>query len=206
VGVFKGMVYLGDYNHTQVFFPDHSPGDFDVTIVARVAGRAEDRLAMVRDAVKSVDPQVAVFDVKTMQERLEDALVRPKFYSSAALFFAGFALLLAIIGIYGVVSYAITQSTHEMGVRLALGTTPGQLRTTMLRRGLTTVAWGAIPGVAGAVLGGRFIESLFDGAKPIGLGMCAAAAVLIAGTAAAANWIATRRLTRLDIMDVLRTE
>ncbi len=206
VGVFKGMVYLGDYNHTQVFFPDHSPGGFTVTIVARVAGRAEDRLAMVRDAVKSVDPQVAVFDVKTMQERLEDALVRPKFYSTAALFFAGFALLLAIIGIYGVVSYAVTQRSHEMGVRLALGTTPGRLRTTMLRQGLTTVAWGAIPGVAGARLGGQFIESLFDGAKPSGMGMCVAAAVLIAATAAAANWIATRRVSRLDIMDVLRTE
>jgi predicted permease len=206
VGVFKAMVYLGDYNHTQVLVPDRTPGDFAVTIVARVDGRAENRLAMVRDTVKSVDPQVPVFDVETMDERLDEALVRPKFYSTAGLFFAGFALLLAIIGIYGVVSYAITQRSHELGVRLALGTTPGRLRAVLLRQGLTTVAYGAIPGVLGAMFGGRFIESLIDGAKPIGIDACIGAALLIAATAAAAIWSATRRIRRLDINEVLRAE
>jgi len=205
-GVFKGMVYLGDYNHTQVLVPDRSPGDFTVTIVARVEGRPEARLTMVRDAIKSVDPQVPVFDVKTMDTRLDEALVRPKFYSTAAIFFAGFALLLAIIGIYGVVSYAVAQRSHEMGVRLALGTTPGRLRGALLRQALTTVAYGAVPGILGALAGGRFIEALIDNAKPIGITACISAALLIGATAAVAVWSATRRVARLDIMEVLRTE
>ncbi len=206
VGVFKGMVYLGDYNHSQVLIPDRSPGDFTVTIVARVEGRPEDHLAIIRDTVKAVDPQVPVFDLKTLDARLDEALVRPKFYSTAAFFFAGFALLLAIIGIYGVVSYSVAQRSHEMGVKLALGTTPGRLRAAMLRQALITVAWGAIPGVLGAMLSGRFIESLIDGAKPISIPECVSAALLIGATAAAAVWSATRRVARLDIMEVLRTE
>ncbi len=205
-GVFKGRVYLGDYNHTQVLVPDRTPGDFAVSIVARVDGRPENRLAMVRDAIKSVDPQVPVFDVKTMDERLGEALVRPKFYSTAAFFFAGFALLLAIIGIYGVISYSVAQRSHELGVRLALGTTPGQLRAAVLREALITVGCGAIAGVLGAMLGGRVIETLIDNAKPIGMGACIGAALMIGVTAAAATWIATRRVARLDIMEVLRTE
>jgi predicted permease len=206
VGVFKGMVYLGDYNHTQVLVPDRSPGDFTVTIVARVEGRPEARLAMVRDAIKSVDPQVPVFDVKTMDTRLGEALVRPKFYATAGIFFAGFALLLAIIGIYGVVSYSVAQRSHEMGVKLALGTTPGRLRAAMLQQALMTVTWGAIPGIIGALAGGQFIESLIDGARPIGITACLSAALLIGATAAAAVWSATRRVSHLDIMDVLRSE
>jgi predicted permease len=205
-GVFKGMVYLGDYNHAQVLVPDRSPGDFTVTVVARVDGRPEARLAMVRDAIKSVDPQVPVFDVKTLDTRLDEALVRPKFYSTAALFFAGFALLLAVIGIYGVVSYSVAQRSHEMGVRLALGTTPGRLRGSLLRQALTTVACGAVPGILGALAGGKFIEALIDNAKPIGITACISAALLIGATAAAAVWSATRRVARLDIMEVLRTE
>ena len=93
----------------------------------------------------------------------------PKFYRTAVWIFAGFALLLAVIGIYGIVSYAVVQRTQEMGVRMALGTTPVRLRGMLLRQGLLMVMAGAIPGIAGARLTGRFLESLMDGAKPIGL-------------------------------------
>jgi ABC-type antimicrobial peptide transport system permease subunit len=114
--------------------------------------------------------------------------------------------LLAIIGIYGVVSYAVAQRSHEMGVRLALGATPGRLRAAMLQQALTTVAWGAIPGIIGALLGGRVIQSLVDNAQPIGITACVGGALLIGATAAAAIWGATRRVARLDVMEVLRAE
>jgi ABC-type antimicrobial peptide transport system permease subunit len=200
------MVYLGDYNHTQVMVPDRQPGAFAVTIVARVDGGGEDRIAAIRETVKSVDPKVAVFDVKTMDQRLEEALMRPRFYSVAGFFFAGFALLLAVLGIYGVVSYAVAQRRHEMGVRLALGTTSGRLRLAMLSEALATVGVGAVPGALGALLGGRFLTVLVDGAKPIGPAASVAAAALIAVSAAVAVWSATRRIVHLDVMDVLRVE
>jgi putative ABC transport system permease protein len=193
-------------NFNQIFIPSHSPGGFFSTFVARVNGRAEDRLAMIRDAVQSVDPQVPVFGVKTMEQRLADTLARPRFYRTAVLCFAAFALLLAVIGIYGIVSYAVARRTHEMGVRMALGTTPARLRVGLLRQGLITIAAGAIPGIAGAVLSGRLLESLVDGAKAVNATTYAASVLFIAWIATMGIWVATRPIARLDVVEILRTE
>ena len=203
----KGMDYMTDgANAPQIFVPAQSPGGFFSTFVARVNGRAEDRLAMIRDAIQSVDPQVPVFGVKTMEQRLADALARPQFYRTAVLCFAAFALLLAVIGIYGIVSYTVAQRTHEMGVRMALGTTPARLRVSLLRQGLVTIAAGAIPGIAGALLSGRLLESLVDGAKSVNATTYAASVFFIALIAAAGIWVATRPIARLDIVEILRTD
>lgn len=207
IGVVKGMDYMTEgANSYQLFVPSHSPGGFFSTFVARVNGRAEERLAMIRDAVQSVDREVPVFGVKTMEQRLADALARPQFYRTAVLCFAAFALLLAVIGIYGTVSYAVAQRTHEMGVRMALGTTPARLRVRLLRQGLLTIAAGAIPGVAGAILSGRLLESLVDGAKSVNAMAFGASVICIAVIAAAGIWAATRPISRLDIVEILRTD
>jgi predicted permease len=207
IGVVKGMDYMTDgANSYQIFVPAHSPGGFFSTFVARVNGRAEDRLAMIRDAIQSVDPQVPVFGVKTMEQRLNDALARPQFYKTAILCFAAFALLLAVIGIYGIVSFTVSRRTHEMGVRMALGTTPAQLRIGLLRQGLITIAAGAIPGIAGAVLSGRMLESLVDGAKSVNVTAYAASVLAIVLIASIGIWAATRPIARLDIVEILRTE
>jgi len=115
-------------------------------------------------------------------------------------------LLLAVIGIYGVVSYAVARRTHEMGVRLALGATPVGLRGTLLRQGLLTVAAGALVGIAGAVLTGRFLESLIAGAKSIDFPTFILATLFIILIASASIWAATRRIARLDILEILRIE
>jgi putative ABC transport system permease protein len=209
VGVVKGMEYETDpttANGNEVFIPSTNPGSFFSTFVVRVDGRAEDHLAEVRDVIQSVDPQVPVFGAKTMKQRLDDAFAGPKFYRTAVSFFGGFALLLAVIGIYGIVSYAVIQRTQEMGVRLALGTTPGRLRGMLLWQGLLMVAAGAIPGIAGAQLSGHFLESLITGAKPIGLGMSSALILLLGLVASTSVWSASRRIARLDITAILRSE
>ena len=133
-------------NGNEVFIPSETPGSFFSTFVARVDGRADDHLVATRDAIRSIDPQVPVFSVKTMEQRLNETFAAPEFYRTAVWAFAGFALLLAVIGIYGIVSYAVVQRTQEMGVRLSLGTTPARLRGMVLRQGLLIVAAGAIPG------------------------------------------------------------
>jgi putative ABC transport system permease protein len=209
IGVVTRMDYMlpeEAENTRQIFVPDHTPGRFSSTFVARVNGPAEGRLALVRDAIRSVDPHVPVFGVKTMEQRMADAIARPKFYITAAVFFAGFALLLAVLGIYGAVSYAVTQRTREMGVRLALGTTPGRLRSSLLWQGLFTVIAGTIPGIAGAMATGRFLESLINGAKSVDLTTSLASVLFITLIASTSIWAATRRIAGLDIMEVLRSE
>jgi len=209
VGVVMGMEYETDpttAHGNEVFVPSTNPGSFLSTFVVRVDGRAEDRLAEVRDVIQSVDPQVPVFSAKTMAQRLDDVFAGPKFYRTAVSFFGGFALLLAVIGIYGIVSYAVLQRTQEMGIRLALGTTPVRLRGMLLRQGLLMILASAIPGLAGAQLSGRFLETLIDGAKPIGMGTSAGLILLLALVASASIWSASHRIARFDITAILRAE
>jgi putative ABC transport system permease protein len=208
VGVVRGMEYETDPSASgnQVFIPSTNPGGFFSTFVVRVDGRAENYLAKVRDAIQSVDPDVPVFGVKTMQQRLDEFFAVPRFYRTAVWSFTGFALLLVVIGLYGIVSYAVVQRTQEMGVRLALGTTPLRLRGMLLRQALLIVAGGAISGLAGAQLSGRFLETLIDGAKPIGLGTSAGLLLLLALVTSTSIWFATRRITRFDISAILRSE
>jgi predicted permease len=207
IGVVKGMDYMTEgANAPQIFVPAQSPGGFFSTFVARVTGRTEDRLAMVRDAIQSVDRAVPVFGVRTMEQRLEEALARPEFYKTAMICFAAFALLLAVIGVYGIVAYTVAQRTHEMGVRMALGTTPARLRVSLMRQGLIPIAAGAIPGTAGALLSRPLLDNLVDGAKSVNATAYAAPVILIALIAAVAIWVATRPIDRLDIAEILRTE
>jgi putative ABC transport system permease protein len=208
IGVVEGMSYLADSSaaQNQIFIPAHSPGDFYSTFIARVDGRAEDHLAAIRDAIRSVDPQVPVFGVKTMQQRLDDALARPQFYRTAVACFAGFALILALAGIYGIVAVTVAQRRQEMGVRMALGTTAARLRLRFLLRNLLTIVAGAIPGVASAVLAGRYLENLIAGAKSVDAITYAITVVFIAAAAAAGIWSATRPLANLDVMEILRTD
>jgi predicted permease len=209
VGVVRRMEYETDpttAGGNQVFVPSANPGSFFSTFVARVDGRAEDHLAAIRDTIRSVDPQVPVFGVKTMEQRLDEVFVRPRFYRTAVWFFTGFALLLAVIGIYGTASYAVVQRTQEMGVRMALGTTPSRLRAMLLQRGLLMVVAGAIPGVAGAKLTGSFLKTLIDGAKSVDMITSGGLVLFLALVASTSIWSATRRIASLDIVTILRSE
>lgn len=209
VGVVNGMEYETDptlAHGNEVFVPSTNPGSFFSTFVVQVDGRAEDRLAEVRDVIQSIDPQVPVFAAKTMEQRFDDVFATPEFYRSAASLFAGFALLLAVLGIYGIVSYSVLQRTQEFGVRLALGTTPVKLRGVLLRQGLVMVFASALPGIVGAQLLGRFFQTLIDGARPIGLGMSAGLVFLLALIAAMSIWSASSRIAGFDIVRILRSE
>jgi len=209
IGVVKGMDYETDPTlaiGNQVFVPSGTPGSFFSTFVARVDGQAEDHLAEIRSVIQSVDPQVPAFGAKTMAQRLDAVFAGPRFYRTAVWFFAGFALLLAVIGIYGIVSYAVVQRTHEMGVRLALGTTPVRLQRVIVRQGLLIVMAGAIPGIAGAQFTGRLLHSLIEGAKPIGMGISAALVLFMCLVAAVSIWSASRRIAKFDIIAILRSE
>jgi putative ABC transport system permease protein len=207
VGVVQSALFLGpgEPARPQIFFPaKQSPPGF-ATFVARVDGAVPPYLVVCRDAVQQVDRQVPVYDVKTLDQRLRDTLSRPRFYATAVLFFGGFALLLAVVGIYGVTTYAISQRTHEIGVRIAVGASPTGLRGMLLWQSLLPLACGVLLGIAGAAVSGQYLEHLIAGADSTGPWTCAVAATL-ATVAAAAVWTATGRVMRLDPMAALRAE
>lgn len=200
------LVNFGDLDPPETFIPGHAPGAFDSTFVLRTQGRPEDYAASVRQAIQSEDSGVPVFSVKSMRQRVEESFARPRFYRNALVFFSSFGLLLAVLGIYAVVSYAATQRTHEMGVRLAMGTTSGRLRTVLLRQGLVSVIIGAVGGLLGAVLIARLLESLVEGASTLGIASYLFAVPSVCTVAAISIWMATRRIKRLDISEILRAE
>ena len=141
-----------------------------------------------------------------MQQRLDRAFAHPKFYRTALVFFAGFALLLALVGIYAVVSYSVAQRTHEMGIRLSLGTTPLRLRTKFVRHGLATVLFGTLGGIAVAASTGKLLGSLLEGAGTFDVATYVLVTISICAVAAASIWFATRRIAKMDVMAILRAE
>jgi ABC-type antimicrobial peptide transport system permease subunit len=141
-----------------------------------------------------------------MEQRRDEVFAQPKFYRTAAYTFAGFTLLLAVIGIYGIVAYAVVERTQEMGVRMALGTTPLRLRVMLLSQGLMMVMGGAILGIAGAQLTGRFLQALIEGAGSVDLITSAGLVLFLGAVASASIWSATRRIARFDIVTILRSE
>ncbi len=213
IGVVRNLDFMGQYisdvfdvDPPETFIPAHNPGGFDSTFVVKVEGRPEDHVAAIRAAVQSVDRGVPVYAVETMRQRMNRAFARPKFYRTALVFFASFALLLALVGIYAVVSYAVTQRTHEMGVRLALGTTPARLRTRFVRHGLATVFVGTLGGIACAASAGKLLSSLIPGAKAFDIATYVLVTISICLIAAASIWVATRRVAQMDVVEILRAE
>jgi putative ABC transport system permease protein len=171
-----------------------------------VDGRAEDHLAAIRETIRSVDPYVPLFGVKTMEQRLDDFFIRQRAYRTAVWMFAGFAVLLALIGIYGIVSHSVAERTREMGLRMALGATPARVRGMLLAQGLTVIASGAVLGVVGASAVGSSLGSLIPETRPVGLATSMALAISLSVAAAFTIWSATRRIPEFDIVRMLRAE
>ncbi len=184
---------------------DQYPQNF-ATFVARVRGDPESYLAICRDAVQSIDRGVPVFDVKTLDQRLADTLARPRFYTTAIAFLTGFALLAAAIGAYGAASHTVAQRTREIGVRIAVGGPPGRVRGMVFRQSMVPVLIGAIVGLLCAAMLGRYLKHLMASVEPVGIWMCAGAAIAVGAANAASVWIATSRVVRTDPTTALRVE
>jgi putative ABC transport system permease protein len=178
----------------------------NLTFVARVRGKTESYIPICRDVLRAVDNRVPVFNATTLDQRLSEALSRPRFYTTAIVFFGVFALLLAVAGIYGVANYLVGQRTHEIGVRLAVGAPPQRLRGMLLRQSVAPVLAGMLVGVAAAIALGNLLQSLFSSTEPIGAAACAAGGGILFVTAVLAIRAATKRVLRLDPMTVLRAE
>jgi putative ABC transport system permease protein len=175
-------------------------------LVVRTSGDPLRVVPFLRRAVMDVDRDVPLDNVMTMEARLSASVAAPRFYALLLGLFALMALLLAAIGIYGVLSYNVSQRHREIGVRMALGAAGGDILSLVLGQGLTLAVVGVAIGVAGAFATTRFLRTLLFGITLTDPVTYAGITVLLTGVALLACWIPARRAIRVDPMTALRYE
>jgi putative ABC transport system permease protein len=162
--------------------------------------------APLRQAIASIDRDVPVSGVTTLSAMVSDSIGQPRFFALLAAGFAGLALVLAAIGIYGVMAYAVAQRTAEIGVRIALGAKPSEVFRLILRDGMKVTGTGVLLGIGGSMLVGRGLSTLLFGVAPWDPATLAGTALMLLGVAALACCVPARRATRVDPLRALRAE
>lgn len=189
-----------------VYFPLRYRFDFNVFVVARAALPETTLGATLVSIVRQLDPELPLSDLRAMDRRITDSLVTRRSPALLASFFALVALLLAAVGTYGVVSYAVAQRRREIGVRLALGAEPRQIRDQFLALSLRLVVTGLGLGLVGAWCAGRALQTLLFGVPALHLATFATSAAILAVTSILACWLPARRAAKVEPMVALRAE
>lgn len=156
--------------------------------------------------MQSVDPDQLVFHVHTMEDRVAKSLTARTISLELLAGFAALALLLAALGLYGVISYSVAQRTQEIGIRMALGAGRGAVLGMILKQGLRLALAGVGIGLTGGLLLSRTMGSLLYGVKGDDPLTCAALSIVLLSVAALSAWLPARRATRVDPMVALRGE
>ena len=186
-------------SYLQFSFPD-------TMIIVKSRGPATALVPALRRAVADVDPSLPIYDVLTLDDRISGALSRPRFNAALVSGFAGTALILAALGVYGMLSYSVTSRLREIGVRLALGAAPAGIVRFVLAEGLRLAVLGIGIGLLSALAAGRLTRSLVVEVSPTEPRMLAAVAILMLAVAGVAGFIPARRASGVDPMVVLREE
>jgi len=175
-------------------------------VFLRAAGNPTALIPAVEREVHALDKNVPVYDIKTMNERIRDSTARARFSAILLAVFAGIAMALAAVGIYGVMSYLVTQRTREIGIRIALGARSGEVLALVVRRGTALALAGIALGTAGALAATRVLSTLLYEVKPGDPATYITMAVLLAIVALAASYIPARRASIVDPSTALRAE
>ena len=197
---------LGEAPQPAAYFPIRQMPPDDAFIVMQAKSNPMALVGMVRDAVKTVDTNEPISSLATMNQLISHSVSGPRTRSVALTTFGGLALLLAIVGIYGIMSYAVTERTHEIGVRMALGAQHSNVLWMVIREGMLLAAVGIAIGVGGALALTRFLRSLLFEIKPTDAVTFAGVAILLAAVSLAACYIPARRAMKVDPMVALRYE
>ena len=160
----------------------------------------------VRGLVRQMDPAATVDNVATMDQIVSNAMLRPRLYAVLLGLFAALAMVLAAIGIYGVLSYLVAHRAREIGIRMALGSPRARVVALVVRQTAMLTIVGIALGLAGAGLLSRYLEGLLFGVTPLDLTTFVAVVVMFAGVAVLASYVPARRATRVDPLVALRAE
>ena len=164
------------------------------------------QLPALRGALRDLDSQIAIDNPRELTEVVQDSSSQQRFLALLLGLFAGLALVLAAVGIYGVIAYSVAQRTHEIGIRVALGAARGNLLGMVLGEGLRTAIGGVVVGLAGAWVLMRFLSSLLYGVRPTDLLTYASVSMLLIVVSLLACYVPARRAASIDPMVALRYE
>jgi ABC-type antimicrobial peptide transport system permease subunit len=207
----------GDVKYEGVDQPDRSDrADFytsylqfsypDTMVIVKAHSAATALLPAMRTAVASVDPTLPIYDAMTLDERIDAAVSRPRFNATLLASFAGAALLLAAIGVYGMLSYSVSSRMRDIGIRLALGADAGRVMSLVIGEGLRLAALGAAIGLVASFAVARLARGLLAGAPAWDARLIGVAALIMLAVSAAAAFVPARRAGAVDPIVVLRNE
>jgi putative ABC transport system permease protein len=200
-------IELGAPPHATVYHPyAQNPWLNFTTITIRSALPDQAVTALTRGIVRELDPTLPLYDVLPMGERIAGSVAPRRLAMLVLGGFAGLSLLLALLGIYGVISYSTTQRTQEIGIRVALGARPGVVALMVLRRGLALAVVGLTAGLVLFLAAGRVVESLLFGVSPRDPLTIVAGVLVLAAVTLVASYLPARRAARVDPLVALRAE
>ena len=208
VGVCGDVIHdwFGRRNHPTLYRPFRQAPTGSMALVVRSAQDPTALTADARAAVRAVDASQPVFDLQTMRKTLRERTIGLQYLGGIMFVFGGLALLLSVIGVYGVMAYTITQRTHEIGVRMALGATRGDVLRLTVAQTARLTALGVCGGVALSLLLGRLIEAGLLGVASSDARVTAALALILVASALAAGYLPARRAASIDPTTALRGE
>jgi predicted permease len=208
VGVAKDSRYTGirEDARPQVFFPYLQARMENITIYVRTGQDPDAIMQSMRQAVAAIDPQVPIFGVSTLEERVRRSVVNERLIAGLSAALSAVATILAVVGLYGVIAYTVTRRTREIGIRMALGAQGSQIARSVLREAGLLVAIGLTLGFAAAWWLGRYVQSQLYGIKPADPSTIALAGITLVVVATLAAMLPARRASMVSPMSALRED
>jgi putative ABC transport system permease protein len=206
VGRVKMEALNQDSNRVQGYFAYAQMPNNSMTVIAKAATDPNQLIAAMRQQVKAVDPDQPIYNIRTMNEIRADSVAPERLNLALLSIFAGLALVLAIVGIYGVMSYSVTQRTHEIGIRMAIGAQPRDVFKMIIGQGMTLAVIGVVFGLVGAFGLTRLMATMLFGVEPTDPATFAVIAGLLTLVALVACYVPSRRATKVDPVVSLRYE
>ena len=208
IGVVGDVKLLGlaRENYPMTYVPYGALPLNDISVVVRSSADQKLIESEIRAAVRAVDPELPVYGLATADQIVSDSVAQPRFYLVLIGAFAAMALLLAALGIYGVISYTVSERTRELGIRIALGASSERVMRLVVGEGLWLTVVGVAMGLVAAVGLTRLIASLLFGVGAFDPLTFAGVAILLVGVAAVSSWLPARRAARVDPVIAMRVE
>jgi predicted permease len=208
VGVIKDSKYLSltEATRSMMFVPLEQSYRREMRLHIRTTREPAGLLASIRREVQTLDPNLPVYNIRTLEEQKDRSLYTARLTATLLSIFGGLALLLASIGLYGVMAYVVGQRRREIGIRLALGATSREVFKLVVKEGMTLVAIGLALGLAGAFAGARLLANFLYGVEPIDAATFIGIGALLMLVTLLANYAPARRASRVAPMEALRNE